>query len=407
MLRAGRGAGPPGRGVLLTGRRLWGAVAALSLDQLVAWGVLYYAYAVLSAPMAAELGVDRMAVAAAFSGCLLVAGWTARAIGPVLDERGTAALMRAGAIAGPLALAALAGVGGLAGLVAIFAALGAVHAVTLYEPAFRTLVDWCPHERQRTRAMLLLTSIGGLASTAFLPLTGWLLEQHTWRVTVAILAALLAAVLIPVRFALPLPRRGRAGATPRPPLVAPRSATQLAAGLSLHALASTGVFISLMWFLVERGLTHAGAAALAGVAGAAQVPGRLVADPLRRALGGRSILTVLLALQATSLLGAVAASGPPSVALLLLFGAASGMMTLERTTVLVEWYGRDTFGAHQGRLSAATSTARAASPFLVEVGHHVLPYRAVFAMLGIVLALAAWICAAAARARVAETRRAR
>jgi MFS family permease len=402
VLLTGRRLGAVGAG--LTGRRLFGAVGALSLDQLVAWGVLYYAYAVLSAPIAADLGVSRTAVAAAFSGCLLIAGWTARAIGPVLDERGTATLMRAGAVAGPFAFAALAAVGGLGGLVLVFAALGAVHAVALYEPAFRTLVDWCPVERQRARMTLLLTSVGGLASTVFLPLTGWLVERHGWRPAVALLSALLALVLIPVRFAVPLPRRHNAAAAPRIRLAeAPRSATLLSIGLSLHALASTGAFISLLWFLVERGETAAAAAAIAGLAGAAQVPGRLVGGLLRRALGDRSILAVLLAAQAAGLLGAVVLGGPASIALIMLFGAASGMMTLERTTVLVDWYGRARFGAHQGRLSAATSTARAAAPFLVEAAHHLLSYRAAFAGLAAVLACAAWACAAAARAQRDET----
>jgi hypothetical protein len=396
VLRAGRGSRPVG--VLLTGRRLGGAVAALSLDQLVAWGILYYAYVVLSVPLAADLGIDRMAVAAAFSGCLLVAGWTARHIGPLLDERGTAAAMRLGAVAAPLVFAALAAVDGLAGLVIVFAALGAVHAVTLYEPAFRTVVDWCPEERQRARVMLALTSVGGFASTAFLPLCSWLLERQSWRASVLTLAVVLALVLLPARFALPLPRRGRAHAKPRR-IAATRSERLLAAGLALHSLASTGVFIYLLWFLVEQGATPAAAAGIAGLAGAAQVPGRLISGTLRRIVGGASFLTVLLAAQAIALFGAVLCGDEAAVGFVMIFGAASGMMTLERATVIVEWYGRAEFGARQGRLAAATSTARAVSPFLVEAGHQVASYDHVFGALGLVLATGAVACAAAARAR--------
>lgn len=387
--------------MLLTGRRLRAAIAGLSIDQLVAWGVLYYAYTVVSAPIAAELGASRLTVAAAFSLCLLVAGWTARQVGPVLDERGTAVAMRAGAIAAPVVFVAIAAVGDVAGLLVAFAALGAVHALTLYEPAFRTVVDWCPDERARSRAMLLLTSVGGFASTVFLPLSGWLVAHVGWRTAVAILAGIVAVVLLPLRFLLPLPRRGRIRAQ-APRVARTRSETVLATGLALHALASTGVFVYLMWFVVEQGSTLTRAATIAALAGAAQVPGRLASGPLRRAIGGAAFLPALLAVQGVALFGAVAASGPITTGCVLVFGAASGMMTLERATVLVEWYGGATFGARQGRLGAATSTARAVSPFLVEAGHRIATYAAMFAVLGLVLVLSAATCAAAARARRRE-----
>lgn len=389
--------------VLLTGRRLWAAVAGLSIDQLVAWGVLYYAYTVLSAPIAIDLGVSRLHVAAAFSVCLLIAGWVGRHVGPILDARGTRGALRAGAVAAPLVFAAIALVGGMASLVVAFALLGVVQALALYEPAFRTIVDWCPEERTRARAMLGLTIVGGFASTAFLPLTAWLLEQYTWRETVLVLAGVLALVLVPLRFSLPLSRRGHAR-TSVAPLAPPPSASRLALGLAMHSLASTGVFIYLMWHLVEQGETQSAAAAVAGFAGAAQVPGRIISGPLRRAIGGASFLPLLLATQAAALFGIVMADGAAATACVLVFGAANGMMTLERATVLVEWYGRATFGAYQGRLGAVTSTARAVSPFVVEAGHRFASYSVVFALLAGALALGAWACVSAARLRRSEAR---
>lgn len=387
--------------VLLTGRRLWAAVAGLSVDQLVAWGVLYYAYTVVSAPIAADLGVTRLHVAAAFSICLLVAGWVGRHVGPILDARGTRGALRAGAIAAPVVFAAIALVGGMVSLVVAFALLGVVQALTLYEPAFRTIVDWCPEDRARSRAMLGLTIVGGFASTAFLPLTSAVVVHHGWRETVLILAAVLAVVLIPMRFLLPLSNRGHAR-TPIPRVAAPPSATRLAAGLSMHSLASTGVFVYLMWHLVEQGESLGVAATIAGIAGAAQVPGRIISGPLRRRVGGALFLPLLLAAQAASLVGVVTFDGGAATACILLFGASNGMMTLERAAVLVDWYGRASFGAHQGRLAAATSTARAVSPFVVEAGHHFASYAVVFGLLGVVLALGAWTCRSAALVRGLE-----
>lgn len=389
--------------VLLTRRCTWGAVAALSLDQLVAWGVLYYAYTVLSVPMALELGVSRLHVAAAFSICLLIAGWLGRYIGPVLDARGTRGVLRAGAIAAPLGFGTVALAADVASLVVAFALLGVVQGLALYEPAFRTIVDWCPEERMRSRAMRGLTMVGGFASAVFLPLTGWLLTRHGWRETVLLLAMILALVLIPTRFSLPLSSHGHARSTTLAVRALP-SATRLAVGFALHSLASTGVFVYLMWYLVERGLSFAGATAIASLAGTAQVPGRILSEPLRRAVGGAAFLPVLLVAQAVALSGVIVSQGTLATAWILVFGAVSGMMTLERVTVIVEWYGRASFGAHQGRLATATGTARAISPFIVEAGHRFVSYAVVFGLLGIVLAVGAWICQAAASERASELR---
>jgi cyanate permease len=207
---------------------------------------------------------------------------------------------------------------------------------------------------------------------------------------VLLLALILALVLLPTRFSLPLSNHGHVRSTTSS-VPAPPSAARLAAGCALHSLASTGVFLYLMWYLVERGLSFAGATAIAGVAGAAQVPGRILSEPLRRAVGGAAFLPILLVAQAVALFGVVFSPGTLATAWILVFGAVSGMMTLERATVIVEWYGRSTFGAHQGRLATATGTARAISPFVVEAGHRFLSYAVVFGLLGIVLAVGAWI----------------
>jgi sugar phosphate permease len=388
--------------VLLTGWRLVSAVVGLSIDQLVAWGVLYYAYTVLSAPIALDLGLSRLQVAAAFSMCLLVSGWVSRVMGPTVDARGTRSTLRAGALLGPLVFAAISLAGNLVSLCAAFVLLGVVQGLSLYEPAFRSIVDWCPNARTRSRAMLGLTTIGGFASAVFLPFTNWLLTHLGWRETVLVLAAVLALVLVPMRLLLPLPNRGD-GRSPTSESVVPSSVARLAIGLSLHALASTGVFLYLMWHLVERGESVTHAAAVAGFAGAAQVPGRMLAAPLRRLAGGRSILPLLLGVQAVALMGVVLAPSVAANLCVFVFGAASGMMTLERSTLLVEWYGRATFGSHQGRIAAATGLARALAPFIVEAAHVIASYAIVFGLLSAVLGLGAWVCRSALALRVQET----
>ncbi|HEY6725012.1 MAG TPA: hypothetical protein VI197_13340, partial [Polyangiaceae bacterium] len=88
--------------------RPWAAVVGLSLDQLVAWGVLYYSYSVLSVPIARDLGVATSTVAAAFSGSLLVSALLAPRVGRLLDRKGARPVLLYGAVIGPVALGGLA-----------------------------------------------------------------------------------------------------------------------------------------------------------------------------------------------------------------------------------------------------------------------------------------------------------
>jgi len=367
--------------------RRWAAVVGLSADQLVAWGVLYYAYSVLSAPIARDLGVSSRVVAGAFSGTLLVSGLLTRPIGRVLDRDGARPVLLVGAVIGPVALAMLAGVRQDLPLFLVFAALGVAHSLSLYEPAFRAVVDWFPAETERTRALLVLTSVAGLASTVFLPFTAFLVDRCGWRVAVAILAVLVAVVTLPVRLALPARIRTAPTHGPRPRIAAASSpvANVLGAGFALQTFASTGATVALVWQLVERGEPLATAAMLAGLAGASQVPGRLLLAPLRRAVRTELRLPALFVVQAGALVGLAVASGPALWLAVFCFGAAGGIMTLERATVVLEWFGRDSFGARSGHIASIAFLARAGSPFAVELLHGTTSYAGVFGLLALAL----------------------
>jgi predicted MFS family arabinose efflux permease len=81
-------------------RAPWGAVVGLSIDQLVAWGTLYYSYSVLAVPIARDLGVSTSTVAAAFSISLLVSSLLARRVGQVMDRDGARPILLYGSLLG-------------------------------------------------------------------------------------------------------------------------------------------------------------------------------------------------------------------------------------------------------------------------------------------------------------------
>jgi MFS family permease len=380
--------------VLLNAPRA-GSTVALAVDQLVAWGVLYYAYAVLSAPIADDLGIPRSFVAAACSAGLLVAAVLAGPVGTWLDRSGSRTVMRSGAVLGIVAMVALAFVRDLTSLVVAFVLLGAAQALALYEPAFRTIVDWFPHEPRRSRGLLLLTSVAGFASTVFLPLATFSILRHGWRPTVLLLALGLLVIVVPLRWALPLSMRPHRPRPVEPAARARPGAMWLAVAFAVQAFVATGVALTLVWHLVEQGDAPAYAASIAGLAGAAQVPGRLLYSPLRRLCDGGRRMPVLLGTQALALVAVIVGSGAVTIAGVVLFGAASGMMTLERATVLVDWYGHERFGAHNGRIVAAATVARALAPFAVEALRGCTSYGTVFGGLALLLVLGA-ACAHAA-----------
>jgi predicted MFS family arabinose efflux permease len=319
-------------------------------------------------PIARDLNVSTKAVAAAFSIALLASSLLARRVGVFMDRHGARPVLLWGAVSGPAVLALLATVERASTLFCLFAALGAAQAFSLYEPAFRAVVEWVPIERDRTGALLLLTVVAGLASTVFVPLTALLLSLFDWRAAVLLLAATAALVMLPTRLLLPRTSpHARPSEYPQRGVVDAASARLLSLGLALQAFAATAATMGLVWHLVERGETLEGAAGLAGLVGAAQVAGRLLLAPLRRVLSTGVRLPLLLLTQAGALLGIAVLTGPPLVVAIVTFGAAAGAMTLERAAIVVEWFGRESFGAGNGLAASSSLFARAGAPIAIEL----------------------------------------
>ena len=233
----------------------------------------------------------------------------------------------------------------------------------------------------------------------FVPLTTLLVVPGDGALRVVLLAVGLTTRLLPLRLLLPLPARLPApSSSPRPVRLA-GVRRWLAVVFALHGFAGVVVSVDLVWHRVECGDSLAGAAAVAGLAGAAQVPGRL---PGVRAgpPADRPSCRCCWGVQATALLGMALGTGAAGTVAVLLFGAANGMMTLERASVLVGWYGRDGFGAHNGRITAV-SVSKAAAPSSSSCSTR-RSYGAVFAALAVVVAMGTGCSVWAGRARRAE-----
>jgi len=364
----------------------WRAVIALSVAQLVAWGALYYAYAVLSAPIAAGLGLSAATVGAAFSFGLVVSGVAAFSVGRALDRHGARPVLLAGTLTGAAALTGIAVAGDTVSLVAACGLLGLAHAAALYDPAIRAIVDWFPSPGERGRALLVLTCVGGFASTVFLPVTAWLVRDIGWRAALLALAGGVVVVGMATAGALPSRPVPSQAVEPPPPIATPgRGLGLVAVAFALQSFAATGVSLALVRFLVAGGWEIVEAAGVAGLVGAAQVPGRLGLAPLQRLVPSHVRVPVSFVAQASAIVALGVGSKAGVTAAALAVGLTGGTMTIERATVLCDWFGTARFGARSGRVAFLGAMGRASAPFAVEVLRGAWGFSATFRLLAVAL----------------------
>ena len=114
-------------------------VGWLSLAQLVTWGSVFYAFAVLMAPLEQELGLNRAQSSLAFSLTLLTEGLLAYPVGRWIEAGHERIVMTGGSLLVAICLALHSRIHSLAAFYAVLIGLGAALSATLYTPAFTGL----------------------------------------------------------------------------------------------------------------------------------------------------------------------------------------------------------------------------------------------------------------------------
>jgi MFS family permease len=351
---------------VFTVKSRFAVVAALGTAQTLAWASSYYLPAVLAGPIAADAGVPRSWVFAAFSMALLIAAFAGPRIGRSIDRhggRGVLALSNLVLIAG---LAALALAHGPVALFAAWAVLGAGMALGLYDAAFATLTTL--YGEKARDPITGITLFAGFASTVGWPVSSFLTDAVGWRETCLIWAALHLVLGLPLNLALPRPRPQPANATQAPKTAMgwnPRREMLLLAFVFAAAWFVTGAMAAHLPRLLETaGATPFAAVAAAALMGPAQVAARVVEFVLMRGvhpLVPARIATVLHPLGALVL----AVAGAPGAALFAaLYGAGNGLLTIARGTVPLAIFGPEGYGERTGLLGAPARAAQAFAPLL-------------------------------------------
>jgi predicted MFS family arabinose efflux permease len=350
-------------------------VPVLSLTLLLSWGSLYYAFAMLVHPLQRELHWSAPSVMGGYSMAVLVWGLCTYPAGRFIDRCGGRLAMTLGSCLCGVLFFALSRTQALWAFYLIWAGLGAGMALTLYEPAFAVLVEVWP--RNYRRHMGLLTLAGGLASTAFWPLTHVLVAALGWRDTVLIYASLHLFICAPLHwFVLPAPQwrstpvsneRALMSATAhlsRRPAMRSPAFRLLVVSFAAFGFVTAAIATHVVPIVESRGVTTAAALAIATLIGPMQVAGRSTDLLLAGRLSPLAIGVVTVALIPIAIFALWAASSAFVLlyAFAALYGAGLGLLTIVRATSPVEIFGAVGYAATSGALSGPSVLARAAGP---------------------------------------------
>lgn len=347
-------------------------LVGLGVTQIIAWGTLYYAFALVIEPLAVAVGAGRSVVVGAFSVALLAAGVASAPVGRLVDRHGGRWVMAGGSLLAGLLLVVLPQVHSVWQLYLVWAGLGFAMAATLYDPAF-VVLGQVFQARQR-QAITALTLFGGFASTVFWPLTQALVQHQGWQHTLLILGLLNALVCAPLHaWLLPPSAPPRVAGKPLAPGTEPAGLARVLRdpafyGLCLaftgNALVFSAMSVHLIPLLQGRGMTLAEAAWLGALIGPMQVLGRLLEYGFLSRWSPSRVGALAMWLLPLSLL--ILASPVPGtgamVLFALLYGSGNGVMTIVRGAIPAELYGRSHYGAVNGAMATPVLLAKAAGP---------------------------------------------
>src|SRR5215510_786630 len=351
-----------------------GAVVALGITQITAWGTSYYCLGVLAGPIGQDTGWSRGFVFLGFTVALLVMGVVSNAVGRAIDRHGGRAVMTLGTLLVSLGLFWLSQARSEAVYLVVWAFLGVGMRLCLYDAAFAALVQVAPSRGRK--AISYLTLFGAFASSVFWVIGHALEEQLGWRQTLVVFALINLAVCLPLHW-FGLARResdrsaGRAAVPAASPDGPPLEGTTRSIAIALFALIMSlngfvfgVVSVQLVPLLEAAGLATAAAVWVASLKGVAQFGGRVVEIFFARNLRAITVGRIAIGILPPSLLLLLAGTGslPLVVAFTLIMGASQGVITIVRGAVPLALFGAQGYGAVLGVIATPVLLVNAFSP---------------------------------------------
>lgn len=349
-------------------------ILALGVTQVVGYGTLYYAFAVLAPRMTASFGWAPEWTYGGFAVGLLAGGMAAPFTGRLIDRFGTRPVMTAGSALAGLSLLAVAQSEGAVGYVAAMIVLEIVSTMVFYDAAFAALTQL--RGAGARRSISQLTLIGGFASTLFWPLTTALLSSFDWRDIYRFYAVLHLGLCVPLHLLVLPGRTNRTVLAPPPPgQAAPaegylrdearrRAFALLALAFSLQGFVVSAMSVHMLAMLQGLGLSATVAVGIGAMVGPSQVAGRLVEMLFGASLEPVTTAWVSALLMPLGLLLLLVGGMTATLAGLfaIAYGISMGLGSIVRGTVPLQLFGPAGYGAMLGKLSAPGLVVKAAAP---------------------------------------------
>lgn len=392
----------------------WALAWRLAAGQIVAWGILYYAFTVVVGPMQQGTGWSRNFLNGGLSLGLLAWGVFALPVGAWIQRRGGRGLMAVASGLGGAALILMGVFPDRPVYVVAWLMLGVAMAGMLYDSAFAVVTRAFGPEYRR--GITLITLIGGLASTVFIPAAQFAVDQLGWQRALIALGGFQLALGVPLHlFGVPSP------AVTAPPAASARERWRswwrefrrdisdrrfvgLALWFTAYSAAFTGLIFQLVPALQAMKVDNTRIVQAIAFFGPFQVLGRYVLSLRgsnfstlgvgRWALGAMIVAVMILVFAPAEL--------PWLVAYAAIAGAGNGVLTILRGTAIAEVFGRERYAELNGALTAPGVLAKAAAPLaLAALWSAAADPRIVFAgVLALLLAATAglWLTVRAQRA---------
>jgi MFS family permease len=337
---------------------------------------VFYTFSLLMGPVERELGLSRADASLGFSLALLADGLMAYPIGRWIDRGDERRVMTWGSAWVGLCLLAHSFIDSLMGFYAVWLGLGLGMSATLYAPVFAVVTRRFPNDFRR--AIIIMTFLGGLASTVFIPLTSWLIQIFGWRHALWVLALFQWLICLPLHAWLlqgAAKKKVAEEATPEQELAKPvvsirvhlmRPPFWLLAGfMFMTAIVSSALPAHMVSLLEEAHLSPAWVIAIPASIGAIQVLGRFLLFMFEKHLDVHAANKWIPCLVPLGLVFLVAGGLAPWAALLFVtfYGLGNGLNTIVKGTAMAQYVSRDHVGQLNGVLGLPLAMGRALAPW--------------------------------------------
>jgi MFS family permease len=292
----------------------WVIVAAGGVLGCVAIGGMF-SLPVFLQPIARDTGWSVTGVSSAMTVGFLAMAFTSMIWGTLSDRFGPLPVVLTGSIVLATSLALASRASSLLSFQIMFGLMVGGSTAAIFAPMMACVTGW--FDTHRSLAVSLVSAGMGMAPLIMSPLAAWLISHHDWRTSMQVVAAVVAAIMIPVSLLVRRPpavesgNAAAAGDSASPPdmslaqaLRSPQFIILLATNF-LCCATHSGPIIHTVSYAVTCGIPMMAAVTIYSVEGLAGMGGRIAFGLLGDRFGAKRVLVSGLLAQAFGALGYV------------------------------------------------------------------------------------------------------